>query len=66
MTTRAYTIEAARMLGIDGETGALEEGKQADVIVLDRNLDGADAPAVRAASVRYTFADGKQVHGKPD
>ena len=63
---RAYTIEAARMLGIDGETGALAEGKQADVIVLDRNLDGADATAVRAAAVRYTFADGKQVHGKPD
>lgn len=63
---RAYTIEAARMLGIDGETGSLAEGRQADVIVLDRNLDGADAPSVRAAAVRYTFADGKQVYGKPD
>ena len=63
---RAYTIDAARMLAIDGETGSLVEGKQADLIVLDRDLDGADADAVRATSVRHAFADGKQVHGSPD
>lgn len=63
---RAYTIEAARMLGIDGETGSLEVGKQADVVVLDRNLEGGDAGAVRAASVRHTLADGRLVHSAPD
>ncbi len=61
---RAYTVNAARMLGIDGETGTLEAGKQADIVVLDRNLDQADARAVRAARVRYTFSDGLQVAGK--
>lgn len=62
---RAYTIEAARMLSIDDQTGALVEGRQADVIVLDRDLADADAAGVRAASVRYTIADGKLVHGDP-
>jgi predicted amidohydrolase YtcJ len=63
---RAYTIEAARMLGIDDRTGSLTEGKQADLIVLDRNLEGADADTVRAAAVRYTFSDGKLVNGSGD
>ena len=61
---RAYTVDAARMLGIDGETGTLEIGKQADLVVLDRDLVNADAGAVRATRVRYTFSDGAQVAGK--
>jgi predicted amidohydrolase YtcJ len=31
---RAYTLGAARALGVDGETGSLEPGKRADVVVL--------------------------------
>jgi predicted amidohydrolase YtcJ len=61
---RAYTVNAARMLGIDHETGTLEAGKQADIVVLDRDLDRADAGTVRATRVRYTFSDGRQVAGK--
>ncbi|MBP8080661.1 MAG: amidohydrolase [Arenimonas sp.] len=61
---RAYTVNAARMLGIDGETGTLEAGKQADIAVLDRDLAHADASTVRATRVRFTFSDGRQVAGK--
>jgi len=32
---RALTIDAARVLGIDGRTGSLEEGKDADIIMFN-------------------------------
>jgi len=31
----ALTINAARVLGIDSQTGSLEEGKQADVVLFN-------------------------------
>jgi imidazolonepropionase-like amidohydrolase len=31
----ALTIDAARILGIDGQTGSLEEGKQADMVLFN-------------------------------
>jgi len=35
MAMSALTIDAARVLGIDGQTGSLERGKQADVVLFN-------------------------------
>ncbi len=37
-TLKSFTMGAAKVYGRDHELGSLEEGKLADVIVLDRNL----------------------------
>jgi 5-methylthioadenosine/S-adenosylhomocysteine deaminase len=64
------TIEGARALGLDRETGSIEAGKKADVIVVDieraHTLPGGDAIsrlvyACTAADVRHTIVDGQWV-----
>ncbi|WP_408888525.1 amidohydrolase family protein [Myxococcus faecalis] len=53
---RAGTLGGARYLGMDGEIGSLEEGKLADLIVLDRNpLEDL----MNSRSVRYTMVNGR-------
>ncbi|WP_323846085.1 amidohydrolase [Microbulbifer magnicolonia] len=60
---RAYTINAAAMLGRDGETGSLKAGKRADLILVDRDVSTADAASLRETRVLATVAAGKLVYG---
>lgn len=47
---RMASLNPARLLGIDQETGSIEEGKHADLVALDSDLN-----------VRATFIDGKLI-----
>jgi predicted amidohydrolase YtcJ len=65
----AYTINGARMLGIDQDAGSLDVGKSADFIVLDRDIVrmAADGRADEIAKTRVmqTWFRGRQVYARP-
>lgn len=62
------TLGNARILGIDNETGSVEVGKSADLIVLDANpLDDLEALRnVRRVMMRGKFADSMHVKHLPE
>lgn len=55
---RAYTIGAAFQLGQERTTGTLEKGKDADLIVLDRNLFEVPIDDVGDTRVQLTMVGG--------
>jgi hypothetical protein len=62
----AYTVNAARQIGLEKDIGSIEIGKAGDLVILDRKLgDDSSAADVLATGVRYTFAGGTQLVG-PD
>lgn len=62
----AFTIHSAYVNHLDDETGSIEEGKLADLIVIDRNLLEIDAEDISEASVLLTLFGGQPVHGDPE
>lgn len=58
---RAYTTEAARLLGHEQEVGALRAGARADLVVLDRTLSAERAAEISDAAPWLTMFDGVAV-----
>jgi predicted amidohydrolase YtcJ len=48
----------------DDEAGTIEEGRRADLVVLDRNVFDAADGTVADARVEHTIASGRIVHGR--
>ncbi len=59
---REVTINAARLSHLEGESGTLEVGKSADVIVLDRDLTQVAADTIGETKVLLTLFRGVTVH----
>jgi 5-methylthioadenosine/S-adenosylhomocysteine deaminase len=69
------TVDAARALGIEGEVGTLEEGKQADIVIVDLGRDIFAQPSAHtnpiyrlvyeasACDVAWTIIAGRVVYG---
>ena len=61
----AYTINAAKALRLDQQIGSLAPGKQADLIILDRDVFKVSDVELFDTKVLKTFFAGKQVYA-PD
>lgn len=59
----AYTINSAYVNFIDDETGSIEVGKLADLIVLDKNLFQISPDEISEAQVLLTLLEGNLVYG---
>lgn len=59
---RLYTINNARVIGVDQDQGSLETGKFADLAVLDRNILSIPSEAIRNIKVLLTLLGGRIVH----
>jgi len=56
-----YTINNAHLLFLEDKIGSLEEGKQADFIVIDRDLLTCREDEIKETRVLDTYLDGKRV-----
>ncbi|MBM7060573.1 amidohydrolase [Pseudomonas sp. UL073] len=63
---RAYTLGAAYTLRQEQDTGSLEVGKQADLLVLDRDIFRLPASQIGQAKVLWTLLGGEQVYRSKD
>ncbi len=61
---QAYTLNAAKAMRLDHEVGSLKVGKQADMIVLDRDVLTVAPAALRDTQVEQTWFAGKQIYAR--
>jgi len=58
----AYTRNGALLMHQEDDTGTLEAGNLADLVVLDRNLFEIEAAAINETRVLRTYLGGRQVY----
>jgi predicted amidohydrolase YtcJ len=61
---RFYTINNATIMFLDDKTGSLEEGKLADMIVLNQDILTCPADNIKDTQVQRTYVGGKMVWEK--
>jgi len=59
---RGYTLDAAWQLHLEDQVGSIETGKQADLVMLDKNLFDIDTYAIHSVPVLLTLFGGKVVY----
>ncbi|WP_137820819.1 amidohydrolase [Pseudomonas sp. D(2018)] len=58
---QAYTLNSARTMGLEKQIGSLAPGKQADLILLDRDVFQVEPEALRDTRVLKTWFAGREV-----
>ena len=59
---RGYTLNAAFQLHLENRVGSIEAGKQADLVVLEKNLFEVPPHEIHAVGVLLTMMNGKPTH----
>ncbi|MCI5648815.1 MAG: amidohydrolase family protein [Fusicatenibacter sp.] len=59
---RAYTLGAAKVYHADDKTGTLEEGKMANLIVLDTNLFTCREEEIPSTKICVNYFEGKKIY----
>jgi len=59
---RGYTLDAAYQMNMENEIGSIEQGKLADLIVVDKNLFDLDIFEIHKTKVDMTMMNGKVVY----
>ena len=57
----SFTINAARALFVEAQTGSIEPGKSADVVVVDRDLSAVSPAEIGEARALLTLFQGREV-----
>ena len=57
-----YTVNAARVLGLDARQGSLTPGRAADFVVLDADPRAVAPEHIGRIGVEATYAGGRLVH----
>jgi predicted amidohydrolase YtcJ len=60
---RAVTIDAARQIGLGDRIGSLEVGKEADLVILEKDPASVDPTAIMDIKVSETWVAGARAHG---
>ena len=63
---RAITIDAAWQLGLDDKVGSIEEGKFADLVILEESPFDVAPEKIKDIEVQATIMDGTYTHKKDD
>ncbi len=63
---KAFTLNAAYVNHQEADTGSIEVGKLADLVVLDKNLFNIEPAEISDAKVLLTLFGGEPVYGDPD
>jgi predicted amidohydrolase YtcJ len=63
---RAFTMGSAYVNHLETQTGSIEVGKLADLVVLSENLFALDPGELTSARVLLTLVDGRPVYESPD
>lgn len=61
----AYTRNAAKTIGLEHQIGSLTPGKQADMIVVDRDVFSAPEAQLADTQVLKTYFAGREVYSRP-
>jgi len=63
---KGYTFGSAYGVSREEELGTLEEGKLADIVIIDRNLFEVSPESIREAKVDMTIMDGKIIYSRKE